>query len=382
MIRFPQKINKKLEGRRENSALRSLKNPSHAIDFSSNDYLGFSRSKTIFQQVESLLRERNITQNGSTGSRLLTGNHALYTEAETQIAKFHQTEAALIFNSGYDANIGILSSVPQRGDVILYDEYIHASIRDGIQLSNAKAYKYQHNNLSDLENKLNKFQQENTAIYIVTESVFSMDGDSPDLTKLVQMANEYSAFLIIDEAHATGVFGEKGVGLIQQLNLENDLFARIHTFGKGLGCHGAVILGSQKLKEFLLNFSRSFIYTTALPPHSLANIIVAYQTLETTEEITVLTEKIDFFKNKVITHRLDSRFISSNSPIQCCVIKGNKRVKNISQKLLQAGFNIKPILSPTVPKDKERLRFCIHSYTTYEEIDAALKLLAHLLENE
>ncbi|EDP98524.1 pyridoxal phosphate-dependent aminotransferase family protein [Kordia algicida OT-1] len=348
----------------QNNALRTLPIAQNKIDFSSNDYLGFATSKTIFQKTHQLLIDRNLMQNGATGSRLLSGNHKLYQEVETQLCTFHNSETALLLNSGYDANIGFFSSVPLRGDIILYDEFIHASIRDGIGMSYAKSYKFKHNNIGDLHEKLEKLSSENQEIYIVTESVFSMDGDSPDLEKLIQLCDHYNAYLIVDEAHALGVFGENGQGLLQQLNLETKVFARIYTFGKALGCHGAVILGSQMLKTYLVNFARSFIYTTGLSPHAVATIKIAYDELKETQAISNLRKNITFFQKE--TKNLN--FIHGNAAIHCCILSGNEHVKAVAKKIQTKGFDVKPIVSPTVPKGKERLRFCLHAYNTETEI--------------
>ncbi len=379
-MNLPVNLNKKLEKRKEDNAFRVLKAQNQGVDFSSNDYLGFSKSEEIYHKTLALLNDKNIKNNGATGSRLLTGNHPLFLEAELQLANFHHAESALICNSGYDANIGLISAVAQRGDYIFYDEYIHASLRDGIQLSNAKAYKFNHNNLADLEIKIERIDSKSSTIYIVTESIFSMDGDSPDLKELVNLAKRYSAFLIIDEAHGTGVFAKHGAGLIRQLNLENDIFARIHTFGKAIGCHGAAILGCERLTEYLINYSRSFIYSTALSPYSIANIIVAYQTLEKTNSIEKLIRNISYFKDQIFVNGLASIFRKSDSQIQCCIISGNERVKKIAKILFEGGFDVKPILSPTVSKDEERLRFCIHSYNSFGEIKSVLGLLSKYIK--
>lgn len=363
-MKLPKKIQVKIEDRMQNNALRTLPIAQNKIDFSSNDYLGFATSKTIFQKTHQLLIDRNLMQNGATGSRLLSGNHKLYQEVETQLCTFHNSETALLLNSGYDANIGFFSSVPLRGDIILYDEFIHASIRDGIGMSYAKSYKFKHNNIGDLHEKLEKLSSENQEIYIVTESVFSMDGDSPDLEKLIQLCDHYNAYLIVDEAHALGVFGENGQGLLQQLNLETKVFARIYTFGKALGCHGAVILGSQMLKTYLVNFARSFIYTTGLSPHAVATIKIAYDELKETQAISNLRKNITFFQKE--TKNLN--FIHGNAAIHCCILSGNEHVKAVAKKIQTKGFDVKPIVSPTVPKGKERLRFCLHAYNTETEI--------------
>lgn len=375
-MHFPKKLQQKIENRKKENALRQLNFPSHLIDFTSNDYLGFSKNEAIFDNVHKYLVNLHLKQNGTTGSRLISGNHSIFQVVETFLANFHNNESALIFNSGYNANVGFFSSVPQRGDIILYDEYSHASIRDGINISNAKAYKFKHNDLENLKEILKRVQHDNENIYVITESVFSMDGDSPDLVQLTELCEKYNALLIIDEAHAVGVFGEKGEGLIQYLKLESNVFARIVTFGKAMGCHGAAILGSEQLRQYLVNFCRSFIYTTSLPPHALATIKASYSELSETNNRKKLHQNILHFKNELQKNKVQDIFISSNSSIQCCVISGNESVKNIALKLEKNGFDVKPILYPTVPKGQERLRFCLHSYNSEKEISEVLSLLA------
>lgn len=377
---LPKKLQNKLNKRHQDNAFRQLVTPNNLVDFSSNDYLGFAASQTIFNQTHQYLKDNNYNQNGSTGSRLLSGNHTLNEDVEHKLIEHHKSESALVFNSGYTANIGFFSSVPQRNDIILYDEYCHASIRDGIEMSNAKGYKFRHNDLAHLGEMLNKIQHD-AIIYIVTESVFSMDGDSPDMKTMSQLCKTYNANLIIDEAHSVGIFGTNGNGLINQYHLEKDIFARIVTFGKALGCHGAAILGTNDLRDYLINFSRPFIYTTALSPHSLATIKITYDELVSQSDnkespITQLRHNIAFFKSEIKRLKYNNLFIDSDSAIQSCIIYGNEKVKHISEELKNNGFNVKPILSPTVPKEKERLRFCIHSYNSEEEITKVLEGLA------
>lgn len=375
VMKLPKSLQEKLQQRKAANALRKLPVANSLVDFASNDYIGFAQNETIFNEAHQFLVDHNIKINGATGSRLLSGNHELYQKTEQFIANFHQSETALIFNSGYDANIGFFSSVPQRTDVILFDELCHASIRDGIQMSHAKSYKFPHNDLEALEKLLQKFNT--TTIYIVTESVFSMDGDSPNLEELVRITEKHHAYLVIDEAHALGVFGEKGEGLIQSLGLQNKVFARIMTFGKGLGCHGAAILGSQELKSYLVNFARSFIYTTGLSPHSVATIFVAYQHLTADEKALItLKNNIVYFNQEKLRLGLKPLFVYSKSAIQCAIIPGNSTVKDIASQLQQKGFDVKPILSPTVPEGQERLRFCLHSYNSETEISNVLELLS------
>lgn len=377
MKRFPAALTHKLHQRIQSNALRSLSQDNALVDFSSNDYLGLAQSEVLFDATHRLLLERNCKKNGATGSRLLSGNHALYPETEAFIATFHQAETALLFNSGYDANVGFFSSVPQRNDVIVYDELIHASIRDGIQLSHAKAYKFQHNDPDDLKEKLVKFQSSAANIYIVIESVYSMDGDSPNLEELVSLSEQFGCYLVVDEAHALGVFGEHGEGLIQSLGLNDRVFARIMTFGKGLGCHGAAILGSYDLKQYLINFSRSFIYTTGLSPHSVATIRMAYQELTANRAaMEKLIANIVHFNQEKNRLGLKPLFVYSKSAIQCAILPGNEKVKSLAQTLQEKGFEVKPILSPTVPEGQERLRFCLHSYNSVAEISEVLSVLS------
>ncbi|MDG5490490.1 8-amino-7-oxononanoate synthase [Psychroserpens sp. SPM9] len=379
---LPKKLQHKLDTRKQENAFRQLGQPNTLTDFASNDYLGFSQSKELFDKTHAILKNCNKAQNGATGSRLLSGNHSLFQIVEQQISAFHNSETALVFNSGYDANLGVFSCVPQRHDIVLYDEYCHASIRDGINMSNAKAFKFKHNDVTAIEQLMLRHALPNAAsnqnIYVVTESVFSMDGDSPDLKTLAQLCKKYKANLIIDEAHAIGVFGDHGCGKVQELNLESAVFARIITFGKALGCHGAALLSHNDLRDYIINFSRPFIYTTALPPHSLASVKVAYDELlnQMKQNVSKLRQNITVFCSEIERLQLQSLFITSDSAIHCCTISGNDKVKTISEALKHKGFDVKAILSPTVPKGKERLRFCVHSYNSPDDITKVLELLA------
>lgn len=373
-------LQKKLDERRQQNAFRTLRMPSGKIDFCSNDYLGLGKRLLVIDHW-SLQKEDALIVNqdsqplnqqpatGSTGSRLLAGNYELIERVEAQIATFHESEAALIFNSGYDANIGLLSSVPQRGDTILYDFLSHASIRDGIKLSQAQSFAFLHNDLADLERRL---QQASGTIFVVTESVFSMDGDMCPLQEIVALCEQYQANLIVDEAHATGVIGAKGEGLVQDLCLQANVFARVHTFGKACGCHGAVVLGSSMLRDYLINFARSFIYSTALPPHAVAVIEKSYQTFpEMVAERVQLQGLINYFQAAPMAYEK----LVSLTPIQVVIVSGNDAVKLLANKLQEEGFDIRPILYPTVPKGKERLRIVLHSFNTLAEVERFVELL-------
>lgn len=374
MNRFPDALEEKIKERTQNGQLRILNSKSYEIDFFSNDYLGLSRNHTLQLQVQSQLASHYGHHNGATGSRLISGNHSFFQETEAFIANFHQSEGALIYNSGYDANLGFWSAVPQKNDLILYDALCHASIRDGLQLSQAKSYKFRHHDWEHLKNILEQFSAKFNAVYIVTETVFSMDGDVPDLMQLIEIAENYGAYVVLDEAHALGVFGVNGVGLTQSLGLEKRVFARIMTFGKSLGCHGAVILGSQKLIQYLINFSRSFIYTTGLPPHSVATIFAHYQYLTTCENLRLkLLNIIQYFQHKKSV--LNGGLPHFPTPIQTLSFENVEKTKSIAFLLQQNNMGVKAIMPPTVPKGSERLRICLHSYNTFEEIDLLFDLI-------
>ncbi len=376
MKELPQKLQQKLEKRIAQDIFRKLSVAEERIDFSSNDYLGWAGNQAIKKQAESILKTAAINSSGATGSRLLTGNHVLYELAEKEIAKTHLSQEALIFNSGYVANLGLLATVPQRGDIIFYDALCHASIREGIALSAAKNYKFQHNDLQDLEKLVSRHSSKDGVRYLVTESVFSMDGDAPDLPRLVAFCDAHGIRLIIDEAHALGVAGS-GKGWIFEHTLTDNIFATVVTFGKALGQHGAAILCGNHLKDYLVNFARSFIYTTGLPPHTVAGIIAAYQQLQTVpSEIQQLQQRIGFFKDEINRLRLDAYFQWNPSAIQISQLGGSRHTKSVALKLQNQGYDVRPILAPTVPEGKERLRFCIHAFNTEEEITGVLTALA------
>jgi 8-amino-7-oxononanoate synthase len=356
-------LHKKINERKEQHAYRELRLPGNKIDFCSNDYLGLVKNGLLQHAATSL-------SYGSTGSRLLAGNYGLIEETEKSIAAFHNADAGLIFNAGYDANIGLLSCVPQRGDTILYDYLSHASIRDGMRLSFAQSFSFLHNDLNDLEKKLRVAKGN---VFVVTESVFSMDGDMAPLQSIAALCNQYNANLIVDEAHATGVTGQRGEGLVQQLGLEQSCFARIHTFGKALGCHGAIVLGTETLRNYLINFSRPFIYTTALPEISIAAIKSSYQIFPSLiKERRHLQELINVFQSSDITFQK----LVSNTPIQVVIIPGNDKVKEIAALCQQHNLDARAILYPTVPKGSERLRIVLHAFNSREELNTLTQLLS------
>lgn len=357
-------LGRRLEERRTQDALRRLRLPEGKVDLCSNDYLGVV--------VNGLLEGGGGREaHGSTGSRLLAGNYALIEQTEMEIAGFHSASTGLIYNSGYDANVGLLSCVPGRGDTILYDALSHASIRDGVRLSFAAAHGFAHNDPDDLERRL-KAVEGRGAIFVATESLFSMDGDLAPLEDIAALCERYGANLIVDEAHATGVIGAQGEGLVQQLGLQDRCFARMHTFGKALGCHGAIVLGSERLREYLINFSRAFIYTTALPPSSVRAVARAYRLVPRLQaERQQLQRLIERFRSAAIGFRR----LESVTPIQGVVVPGNMAVKALAAQLQEAGLDVRPILYPTVAKGAERLRIVLHSFNTEDEVDRLMAAL-------
>jgi 8-amino-7-oxononanoate synthase len=361
---FDAHLKAQLDAKKEKGLLRQLITVENKIDFCSNDYLGFAQKCTgDFSRLKT----------GSTGSRLITGNSKLAEQTEAIIAQFHKAEAALIYSSGYTANVGLFSCIVGSGDTIISDEYIHASIIDGIRLNKANRIWFKHNDLEDLEVKL---QLANNKTIVVIESIYSMDGDEAPLSKIADLCEKYGALLIVDEAHSTGIYGENGEGLVCHYGLENRVYARIHTFGKALGAHGAVIVGSEILRNYLINYSRAFIYTTGVPPPYYTQIQAIYAHLPQGNKAQ-LFELINYFRTQIKSIKNIS-IIDSLSPIQAVVIGDNFKTKAIENQLLNEGYFVKAILSPTVAVGTERLRISIHSFNTKAEIDGlieAIKLL-------
>ncbi|MGZ3754201.1 MAG: aminotransferase class I/II-fold pyridoxal phosphate-dependent enzyme [Mucilaginibacter sp.] len=355
-------IEKKLSERRAAGSYRTLRPENQRVDFCSNDYLGLAHSAELKAMADAELNKLNPVLNGSTGSRLISGNLKYTEDLEKDIAAYHHSEAGLLFNSGYDANVGLFSSLPQRGDTLITDELIHASVIDGARLSYANRYTFKHNDVESLEAKL---KQAKGICYVVIESVYSMDGDRPPFLEILTLTEKYQAYLIVDEAHAVGLYKQ---GLVVHLNLQNRVFARIVTFGKALGCHGAIVLGSIKLREYLINFARSFIYTTSAPVHQLASVKMAYRFFQNQDGlIQELRANIQLFKNNVKPNN-EFPLIASESAIQCILLKSNEKAKAVAEQLQTNGLDVRAILSPTVPQGGERIRICLHAFNTEKEI--------------
>ena len=381
-------LQNQLEKRKNKNNLRSLVLPNpNTIDFFSNDYLGLARNEelqnSILEEYKIQSNRFKISRNGSTGSRLLSGHNEYFEEVETQLAHFFCAEKALFFGSGYHANVALLSSILTRNDIILYDNLVHASLKEGYRLSQANHFSFKHNDLEDLEKKILRIQEkthchasqtnEKQTILVVVESVYSMDGDSCPLQKVVEICEKHNANLLVDEAHSTGIFGQHGNGLVAELGLQERVFARINTFGKGFGTQGAVILGSETLINYLINFALPFIYTTAPPLFQLVSVKKAMDFLQIYQkELNQnLHQNIELFVSQskgVLYSDLDKSFISSKTPIQIIPIKGNEECQKVALSLQKEGFEVRAIKSPTVKKGDERLRVCLHSFNTETEI--------------
>ncbi|MCC6370878.1 MAG: aminotransferase class I/II-fold pyridoxal phosphate-dependent enzyme [Bacteroidia bacterium] len=371
----PTHILKSLAERTQKGLLKKLKTDLPPIDFCSNDYLGFSKTGILSQCLDGDA-STDRTQYGATGSRLVSGNSVFIEEAEKQIALFHHGRSALIFNSGYDANLGLLSAVPQKTDLILYDELLHASALDGIRLSQATHYKFKHNNVEALEELIYRHHKTYENIYVVVESVYSLDGDSAPLLELAEICEVLkNIFLIVDEAHAIGVFGKQGRGLCSALGMEQRCFARIYTYGKALGCNGASVVGSEILRNYLINFSRPFMYSTALPQYNIEAILQAYRLLIETDNKDVLQSNIAYFYSK--TSGLKN-LVKSQSAIHTLHIGNNEQVDAIEHDLAEKNISCRAFKSPTVKPGTERIRFCIHSFNTREEMDQLVEVISTL----
>lgn len=326
-----------------------------AIDFSSNDYLGVAR-KGIPMTAHAL--------RGGTGSRLISGHSVAIAALEETIATFHRAPAALLFSSGYMANVALVQALVARHDVLLYDAYIHRSVREVARLVN-QAFAFRHNDLLDLARKLRRFRTARHR-WVYVESLYSMEGDKAPLSALVELCLQHEAHLIVDEAHALGVFGVHGEGLAQEEALLPHIFARVHTFGKALGVCGAAITGSTALRDQLINFAPTFIYTTALPNVIVDGIAWVYQRLPSYKE-----ERAQLRRLSTYFQQLDIPFARSyhEGPLQYISYPGNSAIQALADSLYAQGCFVVPIRSPTVPEGSERLRIVLHAYNTEAELD-------------
>ena len=365
-----------LEKRKENNTYRKLISLPNLKDFTSNDYLGFARSQELCTAI--LQKCASTSSLGATGSRLLTGHSQYYEDLECSIAQTHHAENALIFNSGYTANLGLLSTIASPEDRFIHDLYIHASMHDGIRLSKARSFPFRHNDIHHLQQRLETPYSGRT--FVCVESVYSLHGSVAPLIEIQELCERYEAQLIVDEAHALGIFGDHGEGLVTMLGLQDKVLATLYTFGKALGMHGAAIACSTTLKHYLINFCRPFIYTTALPSSSLISIDLAYQhNYDAVELRKHLSYLISFFRQQAEELGISLPKGNALSPIQSICIPRASRIRQVSQYLQESGFDVRPILSPTVRQNQELLRICIHTFNTEEEISQVLLLISQAL---
>ncbi|WP_281615626.1 8-amino-7-oxononanoate synthase [Flammeovirga sp. SubArs3] len=382
----------------DNHQLRSLKtvdrlqnghidkNGKSLVSFISNDYLGIASDRELHEDfIQNYLPANFHHGFSSASSRLLEGNASIFGLLEDKVAASYQKEACIFMNSGYHANLGVLSSLPQKGDLILSDKLNHASIVDGLKLSKAHFERYKHLDYHHLERLLEKNASLFRNIYIVSEALFSMDGDSADILKLVELKKKYNTQLIIDEAHSIGVYGENGLGLCEENNVINDIDVIIAPCGKALGGVGALVITSSLIKEYLVNHCRSFIFTTALPPINVAWLSFIWQQLPNYKTTRNKVFKlIDHFKSIMSEGNFE---LVSESYIQPFIVGENHKAIDLSNFLEEKGFYVAPIRYPTVPKNSARLRISITANHSIKEIDQLAEILlnylkAHNYENE
>lgn len=356
-------IEAELLKRRNSNLYRTLQNIDRRyIDFTSNDYLGIGNNNSAFDSfLELLLTSRPPA--GSGGSRLLGGSSEFIAKLESYLAELYQCAGSLYFNSGYQANLALLSCIASRNDTFIYDQFCHASLKEGIRSSLAQKISFLHNDLNDLEKKIKKARGK---IFIITESVFSMEGYQSPLQNIDELAEKFNAYVIVDEAHAAGLYGKNHTGLAQNMKR---CICRIITFGKAYGTQGAALLFQyNKLRDFVINFARAFIYTTAPSPVlcllTLHNVKYAHEHPSLQKQ---LLNNISYFQQQA------QFFLPSYQPtgtaIQKIIIPDRVKLQNISTKLKEQGILCQPIFPPTVPEQSERLRIIIHSFNNPVQVD-------------
>ncbi|HEV2223712.1 MAG TPA: 8-amino-7-oxononanoate synthase [Candidatus Acidoferrales bacterium] len=359
-----ERIAAELESLREQSQLRSLETLS-GVNLCSNDYLGLAADPRLKHAViEAVASARQM---GATGSRLLSGNSREWQELESEFAEFAGTESALYFGSGYAANVGLLSSVLQPGDVVFSDALNHASLIDGMRLSGAEKIIYPHGDMQFLEDALREKSRGTGAKVIVTESIFSMEGDMARIDDLVRLAKTHGAELIVDEAHALGVCGPQGRGMVAELKLEREILAIVYTCGKALANVGAFVCGDAKLKDFLINRARTFLFSTALPPY-FARQIHAALTIARKEDSRRkhLHESSIALRAELSAAGLNCG--TSSSQIVPVILGSNEAALRVAAQLQDAGFAVRAIRPPTVPAGTARIRVSLTSRITLADV--------------
>lgn len=363
----------KAEGlHRELKRLESSQSPRVIIDnrevimLASNNYLGLSTEQEIKEAVIRVIQKYGT---GSGGSRLTTGNYDLHEQLEKELADFKNTEDALVFNTGYMANLGVLATVVGSEDVIISDKLNHASIIDGCRLSKAKFLVYKHGNLARLENILKRSSKYRRRL-IVTDGVFSMDGDLAPLPEIVELAEKYQALVMVDDAHGTGVLGSKGAGTIEHFGLEGKIDIQIGTLSKALAAEGGFVAGSKDLIELLRNKARSFIYSTALAPATIAASLASLRYLQSHPELFKnLWRNVNLLKDGL--EDLGYELLPSNSAIIPIMIGNREKTIELSKALLVEGVLVPGIRPPTVAEGTSRIRVTVmvsHSVTDIEEV--------------
>lgn len=338
------------------------------LNLSSNNYLNIADNQAITQEF--LDNVGNRYSFGSASARLLTGTLPVYQELEDLLSSLYGKESALLYNSGYHANVGISSALNQKGDVVFSDKLNHASIIDGMRLSDGKFFRFPHNDMHALEKLLERERKNFNNAFIITESVFSMDGDIEDLKKIVELKKKYNCIMIIDEAHAFGVFGENGLGVAEELGIIDDVDLLVGTFGKAIGSMGAFVTGSKTMIDFLINKSRSFIFSTALPP---INIAFSKWIIET--QIPKTAQKRKNMLN------LAKKF-GSQSHIIPVVIGENKDTVDLCEVLFHNGYFTLPIRPPTVPVGTSRLRLSLTADIREEELQTLKEKIDEVLSTK
>jgi len=352
---------KTLEKRKSQGILRKLKYVDGKVDFSSNDYLSLNQDENWLAFLKKEIPE-NLWFQSLSSSRLVSGNNKQKEEVESFFAQFYQAESSLFFNCGYSANLSIFSTLPGKNDTVIYDSDIHASIRDGLKMAICKSFNFKHNSLEDLENKLIRTKGQ---VYVAVESVYSMDGKKSPLLEIVELCEKYGALLIVDEAHSTGLFGNQGKGLCYELGIADRVFIRLMTFGKAIASHGAVLLCSEDLRQFFVNFARPFIYSTS---PSTFEFLKAQKSVEFIAENPNLTsqlqEKITWFNSIVFpVENCDNRM-----PIIPFYNHSIEKLKSFEDLGIKNNFQFKTILPPTVAKGSECIRFSLQRLMNKEDL--------------
>ncbi|ACJ77252.1 8-amino-7-oxononanoate synthase [Bacillus paranthracis] len=354
-----------------------IRDEKRMLNLASNNYLGLAGDERLKEAAIACTRKYGT---GATASRLVVGNYSLYEEVERSICDWKGTEKALVVNSGYTANIGVISSLVSRHDIVFSDKLNHASIVDGIILSGAEHKRYGHNDLDHLEKLLKTASPEKRKL-IVTDTVFSMDGDTAYLRELVELKEKYGAILIVDEAHASGIYGIGGAGLSHIEDLAQKIDIHMGTFSKALGCYGAYLTGDAIYIEYLHNMMRSFIFTTALPPGTLGAVQKAIEIVqEDHKRRENLIANGEYFRSKL----RDAGFNIGNSSthIVPIVVGSNENALRFSKRLQEAGIAAIAIRPPTVPINSSRIRFAVTSQHTIADLKWAIDRIIHIAKEE